>query len=207
MTAPAALPVTDAGAGPPRAKRAPVAAEVESLTAAVAAGDEQAVTRFYRSWFDAMYADARGATGRDESFCLDVVQDAMMRVIRTIRPMPGEDDLRRWLRAVVWSCACDRLRAEARRQRRERQAFEAQAGRGCDGDPDPQDLETRLRWIAAQISALDDRSARLLLMRHRLGWTLERIGRALSMKPGAVHGRLLRLVGMLRRRARSLDDE
>jgi len=46
----------------------------------------------------------------------------------------------------------------------------------------------------------------MLLMRHRFGWTLQQIGAALGIKPGAVDGRLRRLVGGLRRRAQEESD-
>ena len=61
--------------------------EIKTLTGAIAAGDTDAFSRFYRARFDQMLAEAVRATGRDESFCLDVVQDAMMRVIRSMKPM------------------------------------------------------------------------------------------------------------------------
>ncbi|MHC4414188.1 MAG: RNA polymerase sigma factor [Planctomycetota bacterium] len=181
--------------------------EIRSLTSAIASGDTEAFTRFYRRWFDAMYAEAARATGRDESFCLDVVQDAMMRVIRSITPMSSELDLRRWLRVVVQSCAYDRLRQEARRRDRERQAAAArEASRPTP--PGPDDPRTRIRWLEEQLRTLDHRSGQLLLMRHRFGWTLREIGNAVGLKPGAVDGRLRRLLSTLRRRAReeSTDD-
>ena len=68
---------------------------------------------------------ARQATGRDESFCLDVVQDAMMRVIRSMSEMQTEEDVTRWLRAVVMNCAYDLLRKERRRRIRENAAAPA----------------------------------------------------------------------------------
>ena len=48
----------------------------------------------------------------------------------------------------------------------------------------------------------DDRSAQLLLMRHRFGWTLERIGKAVGLGTSAVDGRLRRLTALLVRRAK-----
>ena len=57
---------------------------VRELTAAIASGDTEALASLYREHFDSLYGQARRITGRDESFCLDVVQDAFMRVIRSI---------------------------------------------------------------------------------------------------------------------------
>lgn len=180
--------------------------ETRAQTAAIAAGDTAAFARFYDRWFDAMCAEASRATGRDEAFCLDVVQDAMMRVIRSMRPLPAEDDVRRWLRAVVYSCAYDRLRSETRRRRRETAAART---RPMTAPParNRADEGQRLEWLERQLGSLDDRSLQILLMRHRFGWTLREIGSALKQTPGAVDGRLRRLVRTLRRRAREEADD
>ncbi len=172
--------------------------DVRSLTAAIVVGDTAAFTRFFRARFDQMLGDARRATGRDESFCHDVVQDAMMRVLKSLKVMDTEPDLRRWLRAVVQSCAYDRLRAEARRRRRET--------RPAPVSHRDDDLHDRLVWIEQQLRSLDDHNADLLLMRHRFGWTLRQIGSALGISPGAADGRLRRIVRTLRHRARSPEE-
>ena len=49
------------------------------------AGNAKAVETFYSQYFDFLYHHARRATRRDEAFCLDVVQDAVIRIMRTIR--------------------------------------------------------------------------------------------------------------------------
>ena len=175
---------------------------VQEQTAAIASGDTEAFARFFRSRFDEMYADARRATGRDESFCLDVVQEAMVRVIRSIKPMATEQRLRNWLRVVVRSCAYDQLRKEIRRQRVETAAAQHVPTASAD-----QELADRCEWLGRELASMDAADARLLLMRYRLGWTLEWIGRAVGLKPGAVDGRVGRLVAGLRRRAREKYDD
>lgn len=177
-------------------------ASVRELTAAIAAGDTAAFARLYRERFDEMYTCARNATCRDEAFCLDVVQDAMLRVIRSLGPLDSEQHLRGWLRAVVQSCAYDRLRKEARRKRWERNAA-AQRDVAAETD-DPAD---RLDWLRRELAGLDHEHLRLLIMRYRLGWTLRRIGEALGLKPGAVDGRLGRLLTALRKKAREAYDD
>ena len=175
---------------------------VRELTAAIASGDPEAFARLYRRRFDELYAEARRVTGRDESFCLDIVQDAMIRTIRSMKPLDTEEHLRGWLRAVVQSCAYDRLRKEARRRRWEQAAAHARrAAPRNDG------LDEKLEWLRRELAALEGPQARLLTMRYRLGWTLQRIGNALGLKPGAVDGRLGRLVATLRRRAQENFDE
>ena len=149
-----------------------------------------------------MVAAARRATGRDEAFCLDVVQDAMLRVVRAIRTLETEEHLRSWLRVVVQSCAYDRLRQEARRCRREQAAADRSNGTG-----EHDELDERVEWLRRELATLDAPQVRLLVLRYRLGWTLQRIGTALGLKPGAVDGRIARLVTMLRRRAKEHFDE
>ena len=57
------------------------------------------------------------------------------------------------------------------------------------------------------MAALDDRTVELLVMRHGFGWTLKKIGRAVGLTPGAVDGRLRRLLGTLRRKASEESDD
>jgi RNA polymerase sigma factor (sigma-70 family) len=176
--------------------------DAATLTRAVASGDTEAFARFYGQWFDTMYAMARRCTGRDESFCLDVVQEAMMRVIRSLKPMSHEMDLRRWLSVVVRSCALDLLRRELRQRKRYQEPF---SGKRCQ---EPlSEMAEQIAWLRRQLHDLPADDARLLSMRFRFGWTLERIGRALGLKPGAVDGRLTRSIAALKERATEDFDE
>ncbi len=185
-----------------------VPSEVRSLTEAIASGNTEAFATFYRQWFDTMYTQARSASGRDESFCLDVVQDAMLRVIKSVPSMANADDLRRWLRVVVRSCAYDRFREEARRTAREQRAVAVRASNNSNGKVgDEENTVERIHWLERELQSLEDRDVQLLLMRHRFGWTLKRIGRTLGMKPGAVDGRIRRVLSKLRRRAKEQSDE
>jgi RNA polymerase sigma factor (sigma-70 family) len=169
------------------------------LTRAIAAGDTEAFARFYEAWFERMYAEARRATRRDESFCLDVVQDAMMKVIRSMPVLETEAAMAAWLRRVVQRCAYDRLRAEARRMRRE--------GAIVGGREIASDMREQIEWLRAELNLLDDESRHLLDLRWRLGWTLQRIGASLGLSAGAVDGRLSRIVRGMQRRAREQRDE
>lgn len=176
-----------------------------TLTKAIASGDPEAFSRFYETYFDDLYRMARHATRRDEHFCLDVVQDAMMKVIRSIPVLDTEQALRAWLRRTVYSCAIDRLRIEARQARDDRNATSAEDH--TDGGENDADVRDRLRWLEAQIAELDASSRTLLIMRHRFGWTLARIGRELGLSPGAVDGRLSRLTQRLRQRAKGAGHD
>ena len=174
---------------------------IRQLTSAIASGDTAALARFYRRWFDRMYAEAHRVTGRDESFCLDVVHDGMMRVIKSLGPMDSEAALWGWLRAVIRSCAFDRLRREMRRRKRE------QTGRRSAPSAAADDLEERLAWLRRELAEMNEREATLFTMRHRFGWTLRQVADAVGLNTGAVDGGLRRTLLTLRRRAKEAFDE
>jgi RNA polymerase sigma factor (sigma-70 family) len=171
-----------------------------TLTKAVASGDPEAFSRFYETYFDDLYRMARHATKRDESFCLDVVQDAMMKVIRSIPVMDNEPALRAWLRRTVYSCAIDRIRQESRRQRTDHHAADSRREAASEVAR-TESVSEQLAWLEQQLAELDGSSRTMLIMRHRFGWTLAQIGRELGLSPGAVDGRLSRLIQRLRQRA------
>jgi RNA polymerase sigma factor (sigma-70 family) len=179
-----------------------VAETIQALTSAIASGDTEAFARFYRQWFDFVYGETARAAGfraRDEQFCMDIVQETMLRVIRHLRPMPTEADLRRWLRVVVQSCCYDAFRRELRRRQHERSAANREAAAACTHE-----LHEQLHWLREQLAALPPDQVNLLSMRFRLGWTLQRIGEALGLKPGAVDGRIARTLSQLRRNSGDL---
>src|SRR5207237_963299 len=86
---------------------------------------------FYRAWFDWSFRLAQRLTRRDESFCLDVVQEAMLRVARSMKAMKSRTDLERWMSRVVHTAALDQLRRASRRGVRER----ARGSGGPRADP------------------------------------------------------------------------
>jgi len=176
------------------------------LCSAIASGDPGALARFYEEQFDFMFACARRASGRDESICLDIVHDAMLRVMRSIpKSIDSETELRAWLARVVPSCALDTLRSEQRRRARETRASAREA---ASGSPAPQsDLDERIAWLRSELDAQGDQTAALIRLRHALGWTLARIGRAFNLSPGAVDGRISRALSTMRENAREKLDE
>lgn len=175
--------------------------ETAILIRAIASGDIEAFARFYRRWFGPMFIMARRCAGRDESFCLDVVQDSMMRVIRSIRPMNDEVAVERWLHVVVKTCALDMLRRERRRRVREQRSKARSPKLDASSSNDALELEHRIAWLRDQIARLPSEQAHLLSLRFRFGWTLSQIGRAVGLKPGAVDGRLTRALATLREQA------
>jgi len=171
------------------------------LTAAIAAGDTVAFAAFYEQWFDRCYNIAAALTRRDESFCLDVVQDAMLRAIRSMQPMRKEG-LERWMARVVHTTALDALRAERRRLSREQRRA---AREDADAEPaDPPDLADRIEWLAARLEELDAEDRALLHARFAREHTLEQTARAARLTGPAAHGRIRRILARLRDSAREM---
>lgn len=154
----------------------------------IAAGDTAAFAVFYEHWFDRCVVEIRRRTGLDESTCLDIVQDAMLRVATKMPVFESEEELERWLRRILINGARDRIRAETRRLRRESWS------RPRSKERDREAIEELFR----QMASLDAESRMLLRNRFDLGWTLERIGRELGLGPGAVDGRIRRILARLR---------
>ena len=156
------------------------------LTTAPAAGEEHAVETFYQRYFDWLYAQARRATRRDESFCLDVIQESLLRIIRTVRAVDDEVRFRAWLRLVVQTTAWDRLRSEKRRQQRELAAVAARSEGSCE---EPIDAEQR-EWLKDQIARFDPQIAQMLELRFQERWTLTKIGQLFGLSIGTIDWRL-----------------
>ena len=160
----------------------------KGISRRIAAGDTAAFAVFYERWFDRCVIEIRRRTGFDESACLDIVQDAMLRVATNMPVFESEDELERWLRRVLINGARDRIRAETRRLRRESTV------RPKSNEQDREAIEE----LSRRMASLDEESRMLLRSRFDLGWTLERIGRELGLGPGAVDGRIRRLLARLR---------
>ncbi len=200
---PAYLRLPDGGA---RAAAGSDVNDIARITGEIASGCPEAFAQLYRAKFDLVYAVARRTSRCGEDVCLDVVQDAMMRVIRYMRPFDDGQALDRWLVCVTRSVAFDHLRRERRRWLRERQAMD-QRTRAADNDAQDQDVMERLDWVRRELRGLDRVAAEIVELRFRAGLTLEAIGQRLGLTVGAVHGRLMRAVAKLKRRASEFGDE
>lgn len=162
------------------------------LVTTFAAGDGEALGELFELLYDDLVEQIRADTRRDESFAADAVQDAFVKAIRGIPIMQHETEVRAWFRRVALRAAIDRVRSERRRDRRERgvaSGISAPAGEPVSGELD---------GLYARLRELDHDSAYLVDTRIRFGWTLERIGRSLGLRPGAVDGRLRRVLTQLR---------
>ena len=176
---------------------------VAEWTSAMAAGDESAADRFYRQYFNRLYSEARRATRRDEAFCLDVVQEATLRVIRSVRRVDSAAQFAAWLNLVVRTTALDLLRGEKRRRVREVVTVPAEAAdENREGDQAEQ-----IEWLRRQIASLDPQLVKIIEWRFEDRWTLAKIAAKLGLSVGTIDGRLRRALKHLGHLAREDFDE
>lgn len=176
-----------------------------SLTRAIRLGDSEAFALFYRRWFDVVYEHARQFTGRDESFCLDVVQDVFMRAMRSIPELATDRSAHAWLKTVVVSCARDRIRRDRAIAARETASGETGPHRVPALLHEDHSTAEQLASLRALLATFEEPTRTALLMRFRFGRTLAQIGQLLGLSTGAVDGRLNRAIAALRR-ASEVDD-
>lgn len=176
-----------------------------ALTRSMALGDPAAIEAFYRRYFDLMYREARRCIGADESTSLDLVQESMLKMLRSIRPLSTEQQLRCWTCRLVRSVAIDHVRKSGRRLRREMRWAPSEELESRWQDYEMQ--QARLVWLEETIDKMDGPSSQLLRWRFVHGWTLRRIAETVGLNIGAVDGRIQRLVRQLREQAKRFDHE
>jgi RNA polymerase sigma-70 factor (ECF subfamily) len=187
------VPQTTHAPPEPADHAAPAPDDTGALTHAIARGDTRALGILYQRWFDIAYTTARRLTGRDEAFCLDVVQDTMLKLARRVPRLETEAALAAWLGRVTHRTALDRLRTERRRTVRDRK-------RGATGTaPDAQtELEHQIRRLRARLRALPPEDQSLLAARFARERTLAQTGEDHGLTDDAAHGRIRRALRALK---------
>lgn len=187
------------------------------LTDGVRRGDRAAFSLLYERFSGRVFDVARSLTGRDEQFCLDVVQETMMRAIRSLPSLDSDAALGAWLTTTARRVAIDLLRSEWRRDVREkrRQAHAGTHSRLGGSDRTPRDQE-ELAWLCEQLRSLDA-DTELWLRRHvGDGASLRLLDQASTSEQGAVrvashdaiYGSVRRALTALRRAAKeAFGDE
>jgi RNA polymerase sigma factor (sigma-70 family) len=173
--------------------------------AALHSGDGEAFARVYRAKFGFTLTIARAATRLDEPTCLDIVQDAWMRFVRSPPKCEHEAQLDAWLRLAVLSAARDAARKEKRRKTREHASTNGHASH--ETVKDESEVDERLAWITKELDTLDRETRAMLGLRFRTSMTLAQLGSMFNAAPGAAHGRIGRALSHLRDRAQEVFRE
>ena len=185
--------------------------ETEQLTAAMSRGDRRAVGAFYERYFGLLLRCARRAVRvarrpDDEHLCLDVVHDAVLRIVRTIRPVTGgEGQLVTWLQLVVRCTAYDRLRHGQRQSKHEREM-------PMPTSPTPHvsngaELAEQIAWLRDELHRLDPKLVELIELRYAHGWTLSALAARLGVTTGTIDGRIRRALDRMRTRGEEVFGE
>lgn len=194
--------MTDPSAISGSTSRTSPAVDIGGLCRAIARGDDRAFTTVYRDWFDRTLGLARAATGRDESFGLDVVQEVMLRLIRATPVVTDEAQFQGWLKRAVLSASIDLIRREQRRSARERHRAASEV---ADAQSPALLQAEQVQQLRAQLEALPSDERGLLTLRVGLARTLAAISAATGLSLDVVHGRVRRATDRLRHTAREND--
>lgn len=165
-------------------------------------GDERSFVAFYNDWFPTILSWARDFTGRDETFCLDVVQETMLRVIRSMPRLETHAAFVSWLRATTRSAAIDLIRRQLSDAARARGAARSER---VDAHSPLNDNEAIVSLLAA-LERLDPEDQLLLRVRANASASFEDLTSAFGGTPDSLYGRarraLAKLRGMLDREVR-----
>lgn len=165
-------------------------------------GDERAFVAFYNDWFPTIVSWARELTGRDDAFCLDVVQETMIRVIRSMPRLETHAAFVAWLRAATRSAAIDLIRRQLSDTARARAAAKPER---VDAAMPLVDDEAIASLLGA-LERLDPEDQLLLRVRAKASASFEELAAALGGTPDSLYGRarraMVRLRGMLDREVR-----
>lgn len=162
------------------------------LAPLLARSDPGAIERFYNRSFSTALAVARRASQRDESFCLDAVHDAMLRLLKGVAPTLSDEQLDLYLKRCVITSCIDALRAERRRARRHRAHSDARSPAPPLADAD------HLTELRKALRALNQLDQDLIAARFARDHTLDRAGEPHGLTGAAAHGRVRRALARLR---------
>lgn len=165
------------------------------VTGGIAAGSREALAKLYEAKFNLLLATVRDRIRCDESFALDCVQDAMIRIANSIERIDTTARLDAWLRRVVLSAALDRLRRE-----RSEAARALRRGEWLDRVHVARDgaQENAEAAIEREIERLGQSDRSLLALRFVRGLTIQQLANHLGLAPKAIDSRLRRLIERLR---------
>ena len=165
-----------------------------NLSARIASGDPEAIIDLHHQWAKRCLRLVQVATGLDEATSLDVVQETMLKAMKGMPAFSADAEGEQWLRRVLINAARNRLRSEIRNRRREHAVAESRS----EMTEELTGTKETIQRLQHHLSRLEREAADLLRRRFVLGWTLERIGRELGLRPGAVDGRIRKALTQLK---------
>jgi RNA polymerase sigma factor (sigma-70 family) len=176
--------------------------EIEPLLRRIASGDREAFARLYDEWFDTVLAQCSRAARGNPHDASDIAQDVFMKFIRRTPILDSPAALGAWFKRAAFTTARDRALAESRRRARETRRTPT-----ADRPGSAVAHAETLPWLTSELAGIDAETRDLLTQRFVLGRTLSQMGRLFGLAPGAVDGRIRRVLAQIRRRAPEAPHE
>ncbi|MEM9193742.1 MAG: RNA polymerase sigma factor [Myxococcota bacterium] len=170
-----------------------------TLVPRVLAGEERAVRELFLLLTPSLLRVARGVLGRDHPDVEDVVQDALVRVLRALPSFRGEGGIRHFACRIAVRATSDFVR------RRRNQPFLSLDSEALEATPVPDAAEARRRKLLMELllQEISENQAETLIMRAVLGYSIEEIAEATGAPMNTVRSRLRLSKDAIRRRVES----
>ncbi len=169
--------------------------DISALTRAMARQDEDAFRRFFREYFQRLFAYTSKLTRGNEPLAQDVTQDVLLRVARNIKPVNSAEEFWCWLVLLMRCAFIDAIRKE-QRYRGLLDYYQTEAELGAS--PAAPSIEAS-EALHAALQRLRPGERKLLLAKYRDDDSCRDIAAALGLSEKAVESRLARLRLKLRR--------
>lgn len=173
--------------------------EITRLCKGIATGDEKCFSQFYIDWFPTLLSWSQSFLPSDEHLALDIVQETMIRVIRSLPALDSHAALVAWLRAANRSAAIDLIRRRLASQARERAVAKSETPHANHAqttvEPTPSSDRAALAQALASLSP-DDQL--LLRLRSDSSASFEQLATSLGTTPDSLYGRARRAFARLR---------
>jgi RNA polymerase sigma-70 factor (ECF subfamily) len=175
------------------------------LALRIAAGDTAALEALMRRYNRTLFRTAR-AIVRDDAEAEEALQDAYLKVFRSMAQFRGDSKLSTWLVRIVANEALMRRRKRARSAEvvtlhSEGDGFEPKAEQAMDVNEGPERLAVRAqtrRLLEAKIDALPDAFRTVFMLRALEEFSVEETAQALGIPEATVRTRFFRARGLLR---------
>lgn len=162
-------------------------------------GHEQSVRDFYTDWFPTLLSWSKSFIPSDEHLALDIVQETMIRVIRSLPALDSHAALVTWLRAANRSAAIDLLRRRLASQTREHAAAIRESTHATHTNPANSSTPLPdLSELTQALASLSPDDQLLLRLRSHSSASFEQLAASLGGTPDSLYGRARRALARLR---------
>lgn len=163
-------------------------------------GDEQSVREFFTDWFPNLVSWSGAFVPSDEHLALDIVQETMIRVIRSLPALDSHAALVAWLRAANRSAAIDLIRRRLVSQARERAVAKSESSGPCtlSAATTPGTLP-EYNTLTRAIAELSPDDQLLLRLRADSSASFDQLTPSLGGTADSLYGRARRALARLRR--------